>query len=43
MTSYTFAALAIVMFFMRRYMVRRMEKHVAYLAEQKEKEAAQEK
>jgi multidrug transporter EmrE-like cation transporter len=42
-TSYTFAALAILMFFMRRYMVRRMEKHVAYLAAQKEKEASEEK
>ena len=43
LTSYIFSALAILMFFMRRYMLRRMEKHVAFLAKQKEEEASQEK
>lgn len=43
MTSYTFSVLAFLMFFMRRYMIRRMEKHTAYLAEQeKNKEASEE-
>lgn len=39
---YIFAVLAFLMFFMRRYMMRRMKKHMAYLAEQ-EKNAQSEK
>lgn len=34
---YIFAVLAFLMFFMRRYMMRRMKKHMAYLKEQEEK------
>lgn len=39
---YIFAVLAFLMFFMRRYMMRRMKKHMAYLVEQ-EKNAQSEK
>ena len=31
---YIFAVLAFLMFFMRRYMIRRMKKHMEYLQEQ---------
>ncbi|MDG1427903.1 MAG: hypothetical protein P8H56_11550 [Crocinitomicaceae bacterium] len=38
MTSYVFALLCFIMFFMRRYMMRRMAKHVAFLEEKKKAE-----
>lgn len=34
---YIFAVLAFLMFFMRRYMMRRMKKHMAFLEEQEKK------
>ena len=34
---YIFAVLAFLMFFMRRYMMNRMKKHMAYLEEQEKK------
>lgn len=37
---YIFAVLAFLMFFMRRYMMRRMKKHMAYLDEQEKMEEA---
>lgn len=35
---YMFGGLALIMFFARRFMMRRMEKHLKYMEEQKEKE-----
>lgn len=35
---YVFSLVALVMFFMKKWMMKRMEKHLAYLKEQQEKQ-----